>query len=536
MRNYLALLISLVFLTACGGGSSSMPPPVPFGSVSGTAFDGLILNGTVSVYDFTNGVKGALLGQATTDSSSGLYSLSLQVESRPVLVEITGGYYVEEAGSNAQIALGTAPNSKHKLTALANYITGTALKVAATTYTHLAAGLAAYNISHGTAVATAINEANQRVSNLAGINIITTTPRQITDVGNASATLTPELRYGFLAGAISMWTYNHAPSAAAAHLPPYTSIDFAQLLYQDISVDGLLDGIGLDSAGAAAPLSFGMTPLGVDVYRMGIGVGLVQMAGNVNNKTGIDGAKILPFAQAYATNTDAMFNNIVPISTIAPVVTIISPAANAWVGKNISVTANVASVVGLSKVELLVDNEVITTATNLTTPTFSFDTTLSTEGAHTFGIRATDIGGLVTTANVVIKLDATAPSAVASGGSFAFFYPDTNNPDRGGAVPTYGAPIAIVVSDIGSGVVAVKNLTEGINGTQISTQSWAVATVNTSSLLSYRIQVKDFSSNCSIYKFAYTATGYWYEYDGGFWNNHIAQVGSWILESNNHCE
>ena len=109
MRNYLALLISLVFLTACGGGAGSgggsgpTGSTIPVGSVSGISFDGLILNGTVSVYDFTTGAKGALLGQTTSDSSSGLYSLSLQVESRPVLVEITGGYYVEEAGAAVRV-------------------------------------------------------------------------------------------------------------------------------------------------------------------------------------------------------------------------------------------------------------------------------------------------------------------------------------------------------------------------------------------------------------------------------------------------
>ena len=302
MRNYLALLISLVFLTACGGGggsgggSGSTGSTIPVGSVSGISFDGLIINGTVSVYDFTTGAKGALLGQTTSDGTSGLYSLSLQVESRPVLLEITGGYYVEEAGPSVQHRSRSV--QMQKLTALANYTTGTPLKVAVTTYTHLAAGLAAFEISKGTAVSTAINDANNRASSLAGVNILTTTPKEITDVSNASATLTPELKYGFLAGAISMWTYNNAPSAAVAHLPPYTSIDFAQLLYQDISADGLLDGIGLDSTGAAAPLSFGTTPLGVDVYRLGLGVAMVQMARDAKQQDRAGRfATVLPFAQ-----------------------------------------------------------------------------------------------------------------------------------------------------------------------------------------------------------------------------------------------
>ena len=246
----------------CSTGST-----VPVGSVSGTTFDGLITSGIVAIYDFSAGAKGAQLAQATSDSS-GLYSIPLQIETRPILVEVTGGYYAEEAGTNP-VTVTLAANQK--LSAVTNYTTGSTLKVAVTTFTHLAAGLASYEISKGTAVSTAINNANSRVSSLAGVNILTTFPKEITDVNNASATLKPELRYGFLEAAISMWTYNNAPTPKSAHLAPYTSIDFAQLLYQDISADGLLDGMGLDSTGAAAQLSFGTIPLGVDVYRMGLG-------------------------------------------------------------------------------------------------------------------------------------------------------------------------------------------------------------------------------------------------------------------------
>lgn len=491
MRNYIALLISLVFLTACGGGggNSSAPPPVPFGSVSGTAFDGLILNGTVSIYDFSTGAKGALLGQATTDSSSGLYSLSLQIESRPILIEITGGYYVEEAGvsgASTQVSLG----SNHQLTALANYTTGTALKVAATTYTHLAAGLAAYNISKGTAVADAINSANTRASSLAGINIITTTPRQITDVGNASATLTPELKYGFLAGAISMWTLNNTPNTAIARTQPYTSIDFAQLLYQDISADGLLDGIGLDSTGAAAPLSFGTTPMGVGVYRIGIGVGLVQMAGNANNKTGIDGAKILPFAQAYIANTDAMFNGVAPIAFVPAAVVISSPATGAWVRKSINVASTASSPFGIKTVELLVDGGSVATSANLAAQSFPIVTTAYAAGAHTIDVRATDLGGFVTTASIQLNIDNIAPTATGSYyyyGSGASFSRNNNG----------------AASDSHSGAVSATIIANGQTVSINAGGSWSLITSATAgtpyNVLWPDVRITDLAGNCTVY-------------------------------------
>ncbi len=445
MRNYLILFFSLLLISGCGGGGaagSSGPTgsTIPVGVVSGTSFDGLVINGTVKVYDYTTGSKGVLLAQATTDGQ-GLYSLSLQIESRPVLLELTGGYYVEEAGiSNANVALST----NHKLMAVANYTTGAALKVAVTTYSYLAAGLAQYQISKGTAVSTAIDNANQRVSSLVGVNILTTTPKEITDVANASATLTPELRYGFLAGAISLWTYNNAPSPAVAHLYPYpyTSIDFAQTLYQDISADGVLDGFGVDSTGAKAQLSFGTVPLNPDVYRLAIGTAIVQMAGNANNKTGLTGAQVLSFAKSYIANADPIFNNVASVVFADSTAGIVTPTTNQWARKTISIVPTASSPFGLTTVELLVDGVSVATSAGAAIPAqFNLDTTFFVDGLHTVSVRATDAGGFVTTGNIQSKIDNTPPLATVysnDGNTWIF---------------------SLTVTDAGSGVDTVLDVT-----------------------------------------------------------------------------
>jgi hypothetical protein len=513
MRNYLTWFFCFAFLVSCGGGSGSGPgggsigSTIPVGVVSGTSFDGLILNGTVSVYDFSTGVKGALLGQTTSDSS-GLYSVSLQIESRPVLVEITGGYYNEEAGTNAQVTLDTAPNTKHKLTALANYTTGSSLKVAVTTYSHLAAGLAAYQISQGIAVTTAIDNANTRVSSLTGVNILTTTPKEITDIANVSATLTPELRYGFLAGAISMWTLNHTPPTAAPRSPPYTSIDFAQLLYQDISADGLLDGVGRDSGGNLTYLSFGATPLGVDVYRLGIGTAIVQMAGNKNNKTGVDGAKVLSFAQTYIANTDAIFNSVTPTAFAISSSAIISPASGAWVARTVNVSATAQSPFGIGLVELLVDGTVIASSIAAAGPyPFSIVTTSYTDGTHTVAVRVTDNGGFVTTTPITVGFDNTYPTATSA-------LPWNC---AGSCTPLLAV---IVAADGGSGVQSVTNLTTGVVAT-LSGGSYNVRTSSSTPYWDY-FQIRDNAGNCSKYNPSA--------------NNAYGQYGmAWVLVSQYAC-
>ena len=491
MRNYLILIFSLLIFSGCGGGSGGAAgsngqtgSTIPVGSVSGTSFDGLVINGTVKVYDYTTGSKGALLAQATTDAM-GLYNLSLQVESRPVLLELTGGYYVEEAGSNANITLST----NHKLIAVANYTTGAALKVSVTTYTYLAAGLAQYEISKGTAVSTAIDNSNQRISSLVGVNILTTTPKAIIDVANASASLTPELRYGFLAGAISLWTYNNAPSTAVAHLAPhpYTSIDFAQTLYQDISADGVWDGFGTDSTGAKAQLSFGAVPLGVAVYRLGIGTAIVQMAGNANNKTGLTGAQVLSFANSYIANTDPIFNSVAPVTFAASTLDIVSPADNMWHRKTINVVPTASSPFGIKTVEFLVDGVTVSTSSNAAPAAFPFDTTIYVEGAHTVSVRSTDLGGFVSTKNIQANIDRTPPASTGS-----YFY--TYNPTRRSNIGT--------ASDNLSGAASATILANGQVSTVTMAGAWSLVTdISPLDVLWPTIRIQDKAGNCSDYSY-----------------------------------
>jgi hypothetical protein len=511
MRNSIALVLSLL-LAACGGGSGaggsacdtcSTGSSIPVGTVSGASFDGLIINGTVRVYDFTTGAKGALLGSAQTDGN-GLYSLSLQVETRPVLIEVTGGYYVEEAGTiPANISL----SSNHKLTAVANYTTGATLAVAVTTYSHLAAGLAAYQIKNGAAVTTAINTANTRVSSLVGVDILTTTPKEITDSGNASASLTPPLRYGFLAGAISDWTYSHAPAAAVPHQPPYTSIDFAQLLYQDIAADGLLDGVGT----GGASLSFGTTPLGVDVYRLGIGTGIVRIAASGNNKTGLDGAKVLSFAQNYIANTDAFFNGVPVVAFAAPVVSIVTPATNTWARSTINVSASASSPFGLRSAELLVDGVSVATSANLASPSFTLDTTPLSETPHALTVSSTDFGGFVTTNTIQVKVDNTPPTTTSLalvGTTCAPCVDYSTATDNLSGVASvkqfvfaYGVPAAPVANSLWAWPTGSVPTSLAVNAAGYWTTSamqpfWFLGSFPT-------YQVQDKAGNCSMYGYLY---------------------------------
>lgn len=505
MRNYIVLLIASVILSACGGGSAGgggnpSGLSIPVGTVSGTTFDGLISNANLSVYDFSAGTKGALLAQAVSDTA-GQYSISLKVESRPILIEVTGGSYFEEAGAGFQIAL----NGK-KLSALMNYTAGETIKTAVTTFTHLAAGLATYEIGKGTAVAAAIDDANGRVTAMVGFNILTTQPVQITDQINANSVLTPELKYGFLAGAISMWTYNHGPGSFV-HTPPYTSIDFAQLLYQDISADGILDGFGLVSAGAKTQLAFGGTPLNADVYRLGIGLGLVQIASDKNNKTRLNGGALLNYAQTYVASTDLIFDIAAPATIAAPEVKIATPTDGLWGRGTVTVGATVKSEVGISQAEILVDDVVVSAATtNTATPTVQLDTTKLTDGAHTIVVSATDLGGVKSVATSKLNIDNTPPTTTTALLTVTTVLPPITLCEPLGAliacrqvpggVSVSNSGISGVVTDAHSGVVNIVVVGTSDPVVIDTNGSWSISPLPSPGST---IRIRDMAGNCTDY-------------------------------------
>ena len=96
MKRFTPIVICLAFLlTACGGGGASssgstwgsLPPTRPAGTVSGVAFDGVVSGGTVSIYDFSSGARGDLLGSGQT-GTDGRFAISIVSSDTPILIEV----------------------------------------------------------------------------------------------------------------------------------------------------------------------------------------------------------------------------------------------------------------------------------------------------------------------------------------------------------------------------------------------------------------------------------------------------------------
>jgi hypothetical protein len=275
----------------------------------------------------------------------------------------------------------------------------------ATFFTTVATGLVEYQVlNQGVAISNAIVSANQQMSSWAGFDIETTVPVDVSDPINASPGLTDELRYGFTSAAISELTRQINISAGLDAHSRWPSIAFIQAAYDDVRVDGLLDGRG--PAGAATLGNLTLTP---DVYRATLSERLMKFVVSARNKTTLGFDSVLPFANTLNAFAGGLFANQpgVDFKTVAtPTATQFLPADGDTLGNApsyaLSVIAN--DMFGVQRVEYLVDDVVIATARNPQSPIESFSTFDFANGPHTFSVRVTNLLGNTTVINNTITI------------------------------------------------------------------------------------------------------------------------------------
>jgi len=101
--------IALTLLVGCGGGgggSSTSGGGTVTGTVSGTAIKGPVAGATVTAFGINGGVMGGQIGSGQTDGQ-GNFSVSVGDYSGPVMLQMKGGSYMDEAtGTNMPMQQG----------------------------------------------------------------------------------------------------------------------------------------------------------------------------------------------------------------------------------------------------------------------------------------------------------------------------------------------------------------------------------------------------------------------------------------------
>ena len=211
------LLLTSLLLVGCGGGSeSSSGNSATNNVIEGVASKGIIDGGIATAYAVNDdGTRGAELGSDQTDAN-GQYRIDLGNYNGPVLVEVTGGSYTDEATDSIVANI--------KLRAAVPAVNGNT-KVAVTPLTEIAV-----QIAGATYNATRINNANAAVAILiGGADITTTQPPDIR--GDLSGATPEEKNNTMVLAAISQMIEDGSASDVA---------DAVAIIRDDIADDGNL--------------------------------------------------------------------------------------------------------------------------------------------------------------------------------------------------------------------------------------------------------------------------------------------------------
>lgn len=244
-------------LTACGGGGGggssggTSPPPVS-GTVSGTAIKGPVAGATVTAYGINGGAMGAKIASADTDAQ-GNFRLSVGTYTGPVMLQMTGGSYTDEASGSGMSML-----SGDVMTAVLPTMTAgaTVSGIQMTPLTSMAQTMAQHR--GGGMTDANITAANTAVGSYFMVNDIThTMPMNPLTANSGGAANQDQINYGMTLAAMSQQARNQGMSSSSAMITAMMS---------DAS-DGIMDG----KMSGNAVMMGGM--------GMGMGMGMAENAG-----------------------------------------------------------------------------------------------------------------------------------------------------------------------------------------------------------------------------------------------------------------
>ncbi len=186
----LSLLYFAISFTGCGDSDDTNNNNGTL--ISGIACKGPIKGGTVGVYAIVDGERATFMGAVSTNMTDGTYSIDIGEYTGPVMVEISGGTYTDEATGETvtlDVTLRAAvTNASGEITVAVTPLTEIAVRIAEET------GL----------TSSSINAANNTVAQLLGDDgdLFEIFPVDVTD-GSASEASKAQLEYSLLLAGLS---------------------------------------------------------------------------------------------------------------------------------------------------------------------------------------------------------------------------------------------------------------------------------------------------------------------------------------------
>ena len=237
-------------LVACDGDDA--PAAAPSAIVSGTVVKGPITGATVTIYAVDSaGVKGAAL-TSTTTGAGGTYNATVAYAG-PVLVEVTGGTYVDEAtGTTKTLA---DPMRVMVTTTAGGTVTGVVTPLTTAAYSLGKVGGTGGAVSIGTYGAAVTSIANQ--FNLTGINLVTSVP-SVTGTLNAYGQMLRAVSQYVATGGGSLNTFfawTSPTSFQAAFGTAYSTINGSPITFTFNANSVVISGTGVGGGSGQCGIS-----------------------------------------------------------------------------------------------------------------------------------------------------------------------------------------------------------------------------------------------------------------------------------------
>jgi hypothetical protein len=267
------LIGSLLLLSGCGGGGGGggTTPAASVGTISGTVVKGPVGGGTVRAYAITNGTMGTMLASGTTDSQ-GNYHLSIGAYSGSVMLQMSGGTFMDEAtGAVKPMSPGDV------MTAVTPPVTSgqTVANIQVTPLTSMAQAMA--NNMAGGMTAANIAAANTSVGNYFMVSdILRTTPMNPLVSGPSGTTLDME-NYGMAIAAMSQ---------SAKDMGMTSSSSMVTAMMSDAS-DGVMNGMMGNTPITMGGMMAGSSMMTATAGTSGLATEMATFINSSLNKSGV---------------------------------------------------------------------------------------------------------------------------------------------------------------------------------------------------------------------------------------------------------
>jgi hypothetical protein len=284
---------AVLALAACGGGGGGGGGAVVAtgGVIGGTGFKGPVANATVTAYAVSGGSPGGQIGTATTDAS-GKFSLSIGNYSGPVMLQLSGGSYTDEAtGATMNMAAGDVMTAILPTIAAGATISGIQItpvtSMAQTAAQHLSGGMTDANIaSANTAAGTYF-----MVSDILHVQ-----PMNPLVPGSGSTGSQDAINYGMAMAAMSQYAKGQGMTVSSA---------FVTAMMNDSS-DGMMDG----KIGQSSVMMGGMgmaTAMPGNAGTSGLASAMSTFASSAQNKSGISASMMQPLISQLSSSNGQLF-------------------------------------------------------------------------------------------------------------------------------------------------------------------------------------------------------------------------------------